>query len=86
MRVPLVLVLGLAMAGGAWPQEATAKAWSVEEDGDDGGAGTQQDPFATLQHAADQVRAGDVVAVGPGRYAGFIVDSDPERAGRQGNT
>jgi hypothetical protein len=31
-------------------------------------------PWATLQHAADSVKAGDQVLVQPGVYAGFYLD------------
>lgn len=34
--------------------------------------------FATLQAAADAARGGDLVAVMPGRYAGFYVDERPD--------
>ncbi|MBN2080603.1 right-handed parallel beta-helix repeat-containing protein [bacterium] len=39
--------------------------------GADGNPGTEALPWATLQHAADMVAAGDTVLVGSGDYAGF---------------
>ena len=50
--------------------------------GDDGHAGSDQAPWATLEHAAHRVMAGDVVLIHEGRYAGFLVDGDPARDGR----
>jgi parallel beta-helix repeat protein len=43
----------------------------VATTGSDGNAGTQASPWATLQHAANTVQAGDTVDVGAGNYAGF---------------
>jgi hypothetical protein len=43
----------------------------VAPGGHDDGAGTELDPWATLQHAADAVQPGDTVIVRPGGYAGF---------------
>ena len=45
----------------------------VAVDGDDGGAGTAEDPWATLQHAVDQAEPGDLVVVGPGVYDGAAI-------------
>ena len=77
-------VLALAAAGTLLATDVRAAAWYVAMDGDDTAAGTLEAPFATLQRAADQVRAGDTVQVLPGRYAGFQVDSDPARVGARG--
>jgi len=62
----LAVAAGLLLAAGA---EAADR--YVAPGGDDGGAGTEGDPWATLQHAADSVAAGDTVHVAPGDYAGF---------------
>jgi VCBS repeat-containing protein len=43
----------------------------VAANGNDNNAGTQASPWATLQHAANEVQAGDTVDVGAGDYAGF---------------
>jgi len=43
--------------------------------GDDGNDGSQGSPWATLQHAADTVSAGDTVIVLPGDYSGFMLQA-----------
>ena len=68
----LVTMLALAIAGG----DAMALDYWVAPDGNDGNPGTQQAPFATIQHARDAVRAqiaggmsGDItVHLGAGNY------------------
>ena len=48
----------------------------VSADGSDGGSGTSEQAWRTLQHAADRVAAGDTVIVRAGDYAGFDLRSD----------
>lgn len=55
-------------AGGAWGAEL-----HVAPDGDDGAAGSADAPWASLQRAADAVRAGDTVLVADGQYEGFAL-------------
>ncbi|MCC7478358.1 right-handed parallel beta-helix repeat-containing protein [bacterium] len=43
--------------------------------GDDANPGTSAEPWASLQHAADTVVAGDTVIVRPGTYTGFMLQS-----------
>src|SRR5262249_29322783 len=43
----------------------------VATNGSDGGNGSSATPWATLQHAADTVKAGDTVIVRAGNYKGF---------------
>lgn len=50
--------------------------YHVATTGSDGANGSQQAPWATLQHAADSVIAGDVVIVQAGKYAGFDLSTD----------
>ncbi len=40
----------------------------VSVDGSDAQTGTEQQPFRTIQHAADQARPGEVICVRPGSY------------------
>lgn len=65
-HIPLVLVLLLATT-----PAAGAATFHVSPAGDDDGAGSAVDPWATLQKAADTVAAGDTVLVEAGDYAGF---------------
>src|SRR5262245_38735993 len=53
------------------PAVAPAETHYVKQGGDDRGPGTMQEPWATLQKAADVVASGDVVIVLPGSYGGF---------------
>jgi parallel beta-helix repeat protein len=39
---------------------------------DDAGDGSEGDPWETIQHAANQITAGDTVLINPGTYAGGI--------------
>src|SRR3954471_23085067 len=50
--------------------------------GSDANPGTSAAPFATLQHAADRVGAGDTVVAQAGTYdAGFVLGWDTPTAG-----
>lgn len=71
MRLPALLPLALGLI--ATP--AVAETYYVAEGGDDGAAGTEAAPWATVQRAADAVVAGDVVIVRAGSYAGFNVSA-----------
>ena len=48
----------------------------VSTGGDDAANGSEATPWRTLQHAADQVQAGDTVVVRAGNYVGFYMDRD----------
>jgi parallel beta-helix repeat protein len=48
----------------------------VAPGGNNAGAGSNLAPWATLQHAANSVRAGDTVVVRAGNYAGFDLRTD----------
>ena len=54
---------------------ASAADYVVATNGDDGNAGTQSEPWRTLQHAADSVGPGDTVSVRAGDYAGAYIES-----------
>lgn len=57
------------------PATARADVFHVAPGGSDDAAGSAQAPWATLQHAADQVGPGDEVVVAPGHYSGFRVNT-----------
>jgi hypothetical protein len=50
--------------------------------GSDSNDGSSDSPWRTLQHAADQVGAGDTVIVRPGTYVGFDLRTDGTAANR----
>jgi parallel beta-helix repeat protein len=50
---------------------ARAATYVVSPSGDDNANGTAENPWKTLQHAADRVAAGDTVQVRAGTYVGF---------------
>lgn len=55
---------------------AVAATYHVAPGGSDGNDGSAGDPWATLQHAADEVRPGDTVLVHDGTYVGFQIETD----------
>jgi parallel beta-helix repeat protein len=65
----LAAVLGLAPLVDA--QSPPLRTRYVDPAGSDTGDGSVQSPWRTLQRAADDARAGDLVVVRPGTYAGF---------------
>lgn len=69
MLRPLLLAAVLA----AGPASATT--YHVAPSGNDGHPGTAGAPWATLQHAADEVGAGDTVLVHDGTYRGFQIET-----------
>src|SRR3990172_11161806 len=68
--VVLVAVTGWALAtrGGGPSEEVVSPTYWVATDGDDSGPGSKDDPWATLQRAADSVAPGAVVYVREGTY------------------
>lgn len=75
--VPAVLGIALAMLGALIPLSAAdrgapprQRAWFVSPSGNDENPGTEDRPFATIQHAADLVLPGDTVLVDDGVYTG----------------
>ncbi|MGD9496701.1 MAG: right-handed parallel beta-helix repeat-containing protein [Armatimonadota bacterium] len=60
---------------------ATAATYHLSPDGDDAAPGTLQRPWATLEHASEQVGPGDTVVLAPGQYPGEL---QPRRAGEAG--
>ena len=45
-----------------------ADTYHVSPGGNDGNPGTREAPFATIAHAAERVKPGDTVKIGPGLY------------------
>ncbi|RIK80088.1 MAG: hypothetical protein DCC67_09865 [Planctomycetota bacterium] len=68
-RFAAVIVAALAV------RSAHGGLYYVAPGGDDANAGTAAAPWATLQHAADRVVAGDRVVVRRGNYKGFYLDA-----------
>ena len=65
----------LLLTGVLTPVTRAAEHW-VAPNGRDASNGSVTMPWATLQHAADCVRPGDVVTVRAGQYAGFDLRTD----------
>lgn len=61
------LVTLMLQSGGA------AAVLHVSAHGSDESRGTEDAPWATLQHAVDAAGPGDTILVGPGRYAGCVI-------------
>jgi len=70
LRLSSALVLSLAAA------TAHAATYQVSPNGNDANSGTSSQPWRTLQKAADVARAGDVVIVANGDYAGMEITTD----------
>lgn len=71
---PLVLVVMAAVSHAATFYVATT--------GSDSNAGTATQPWRTLQRAANAARAGDLVLVANGTYAGMNITADGTAAAR----
>ncbi|MCI0702667.1 MAG: DUF1565 domain-containing protein, partial [Planctomycetia bacterium] len=48
----------------------------VSATGNDSGNGSETNPWKTLQKAANNARAGDMIVVRAGTYAGFQIETD----------
>jgi hypothetical protein len=68
-------ILGAVALCVSLPGTASAATYFVATSGNDAAAGDMGAPWATLQHAADTVGAGDTVIVLAGSYAGFNLES-----------
>jgi hypothetical protein len=71
MRIVLGVVSSLCLLAGP----VAAETYHVAPGGDDGASGLEGAPWATLQHAADSVAAGDTVRVAAGEYQGFYLEA-----------
>ena len=76
-HVTVVIALALLLATGSMGAE-----YHVSPDGSDAAAGTQADPWRTLQRAADAVAPGDHVLVRAGTYTGFDLRTSGTAAAR----
>lgn len=78
-RIKIAAVLILVAL---FPMASTADTFHVAPSpaGSDGNAGTEVDPWATLQHAADSVSAGDTVIVHDGDYVGMQITTSGSAA------
>src|SRR5947209_14959773 len=63
---------------------ALATSYVVSPTGDDTADGSSAHPWKTLQHAADQVNAGDDVTVQAGTYVGFELGFSNPKSGSAG--
>jgi len=72
-------VLICVLMGMAFP--AFASTYYVSPAGNDSADGSASTPWKTIQHAADNVIAGDMVIVHPGTYAGFVLGWDSPQNG-----
>ena len=70
-RRAIILALGLTWTWMWFPDARAANHWVGSRGRDATGQGSRTRPWATLQFAADRVRAGDTVHVLDGDYAGF---------------
>jgi parallel beta-helix repeat protein len=66
----------------ALARSANAAQYYVATNGSDNNPGTAVLPWRTLQFAADEVAAGDLVTVRPGNYAGFELTTDGDADNR----
>ena len=75
-NILILLALTLAsLAARTGSAAAQGNVYYIAPDGDDGAPGTADEPWATLQHAADTVAPGDEVVVLDGTYAGFRLET-----------
>jgi len=70
-----MLMTASAAAALLLPSVGRADTYHVSMSGADGADGSAASPWATLQHAADEIAAGDVVQVAAGNYAGFAIST-----------
>ncbi|MBN2005854.1 MAG: right-handed parallel beta-helix repeat-containing protein [Anaerolineae bacterium] len=82
--LPLVLMGSATSAAPATlpAAQTTGSVYYVAPGGDDGGPGSADEPWETLQHAADSVGPGDQVIVRDGEYAGFQLETTGEAENR----
>ena len=73
MRCSNSLLLILACLGLA--HSGSGATFYVATNGNDGGAGSSDFPWATLQHAVETIGAGDVIIVRAGTYAGCRIEN-----------
>src|SRR5690606_31121337 len=70
MDMRLIRTIGLAAGLACLPAHAAIHHVAPPPTGNDGNPGTEAQPWATLQHAANQVQPGDTIRVRSGNYTG----------------
>ena len=68
IKIFLAVFCGAIIASIALPVACYAAVYYVATTGNDSNPGTQSQPWLTIQHAADTVKAGDTVIIEPGHY------------------
>ena len=74
MRLILIVIVVFGLLNSPF-SAVFAATYYVSNSGDDDAAGDLSVPWETLQHAADEVSAGDTVKIATGTYAGFRAKS-----------
>lgn len=69
MRIALCLLAVLV----CFPPLSQAATYYVSTSGSDSAAGSEAAPWRTIQHAADSIKPGDTVLIGPGTYRESII-------------
>jgi parallel beta-helix repeat protein len=83
----LALALGLALVASTPAAADPGTTYYVSTTGSDvTGTGAWDNPWATIQHAVDQVSSGDTIEVASGTYAGAVVDKDVTISGSASGT
>ena len=87
LLLALVMALGISLVATMPVAADPGMTYYVSNSGSDvTGTGAWDNPWATIQHAVDQVSSGDTIQVASGTYAGAIVDKDTTISGSTSGT